>query len=400
MTPTTTTTPTTVDVAVIGAGIVGSTTAFFLARDTDLSVTLLEADAPACGASGGPGHRGVRANGRDPREIPLAAEAIGLWEQADELLGADSGYEQIGGLSLLEAGENTAKYESLQARATVQERAGVPTEILDQDAVRERLPGVSSAVQYAGWNPKDGIADHTHATRRFADAAVAHGARLETGARVERIEQTRTHAEVHLEDRRSVRARAVVVAANVGTKAIIEKSFGLTLPTWGENPQVAQVRLPEGVDFPHLVNHTSRPLSLKRAPGGLLTVTGGPTGLRDADGRGITNLASLSRSLEALAAVFPSFSVDTEVVSLDASRFDAYSADGVPIIDAVPGTGADGEGTVIFATGWTGHGFAIGPASGKNLARWVEAGERPGVFAPFAAARFGVHPESLGGRHG
>jgi sarcosine oxidase subunit beta len=403
------------DVAVIGAGIVGATTAFFLARH-GLDVVLIDADVPASGASGGPGHRGVRANGRDPRELPLAAEAITLWERADELLGAPSGYEQLGGLSLIEADDESDTVRALRGRAQVQRAFGVPTEIIDRDDVHARLPGLSGAVRAAGWNPRDGIADHTLATRTFADGAVAEGARLLTHTLVEQV-----HAEAHqvrlrlapapdggvgartagsvdaqagpfLSSEEVLTARQVVIAANTGTAGLLERSFGIELPLWDANPQVAQIRLPEGTDFPHLVNHTSRPLSLKRAGGGLLTVTGGPTGARDADGRGITDLASLGRSLDALSATCPGLTTGTEVVSLDASRFDSWSADGVPVVDAVPGT----QGHVLFAAGWSGHGFALGPASGKNLARWIVDRRRPEVFAPFTAARLGLIGDTAG----
>jgi sarcosine oxidase subunit beta len=403
------------DVAVIGAGIVGATTAFFLARHGQ-DVVLIDADVPASGASGGPGHRGVRANGRDPRELPLAAEAITLWERADELLGAPSGYDQLGGLSLIEADDQSDTVRALRGRAQVQRAFGVPTEIIDRDDVHARLPGLSGAVRAAGWNPRDGIADHTLATRTFADGAVAEGARLLTHTLVEQV-----HAEAHqvrlrlapapdggvgarttgsvdaqagpsLSSEEVLTAKEVVIAANTGTAGLLERSFGIELPVWDANPQVAQIRLPEGTDFPHLVNHTSRPLSLKRAGGGLLTVTGGPTGARDADGRGITDLASLGRSLDALSATFPGLTTGTEVVSLDASRFDSWSADGVPVVDAVPGT----QGHVLFAAGWSGHGFALGPASGKNLARWIVDRRRPEVFAPFTAARLGLIGDTAG----
>ena len=63
---------------VVGGGVMGVATAWELARQ-GASVTLVEAAEIACGASGGFGQRGVRANGRDLRELPLMAMAYEIW---------------------------------------------------------------------------------------------------------------------------------------------------------------------------------------------------------------------------------------------------------------------------------------------------------------------------------
>ena len=60
------------EVVIIGGGIYGASLAYQLAL-AGKTVTLLEAGEIACGASGGPGERGVRANGRDLRELPICA---------------------------------------------------------------------------------------------------------------------------------------------------------------------------------------------------------------------------------------------------------------------------------------------------------------------------------------
>ena len=68
---------------------------------------------------------------------------------------------------------------------------------------------------------------------------------------------------------------------------------------------------------------------------------------------------------------------------LDASRADSSAVDQIPIIDRVPG-----HDSVLYATGWSGHGFAIGPAVSEAVAEWLVSGQRPDVLAPFGVARF------------
>ena len=74
------------DYVIIGGGVYGCATAWHLAK-AGASVTVLERWTVASGASGGPGHRGVRANWRDRRELPLMREAYPVWDALHETLG-------------------------------------------------------------------------------------------------------------------------------------------------------------------------------------------------------------------------------------------------------------------------------------------------------------------------
>src|SRR4051812_530752 len=90
------------DFVVVGGGVYGAALAYELVV-RGASVALLEAGRLAERASGGPGKRGVRANGRNSRELPLAREALALWPTLSQELGADTGFEQLGGLMLVGA---------------------------------------------------------------------------------------------------------------------------------------------------------------------------------------------------------------------------------------------------------------------------------------------------------
>ena len=63
---------------VIGGGVFGTGVALEIAK-SGRGVRLLEKQKIASGASGGPGRRGVRANGRDVRELPLMKMAYDIW---------------------------------------------------------------------------------------------------------------------------------------------------------------------------------------------------------------------------------------------------------------------------------------------------------------------------------
>ena len=86
----------------IGAGVYGALIALALAR-RGRQVRILEARSIASGASGGPGRRGVRANGRDLRELALMTEAYRVWPRLNDTLDVGQCYERTGHLLLLES---------------------------------------------------------------------------------------------------------------------------------------------------------------------------------------------------------------------------------------------------------------------------------------------------------
>ena len=81
-------------------------------------------------------------------------------------------------------------------------------------------------------------------------------------------------------------------------------------------------------------------------------------------------------------AVYPCLE-GVAVAEAAADRPETLSVDGIPIIDQVPGTT-----NVFFATGWSGHGWAIAPAVCQLLATWIATRNRPALLQPFAYSRF------------
>ena len=78
---------------IVGGGVHGAATAWELAR-RGAEVRLIEARTVASAASGGPGRRGVRANMRDRRELPLMALSHERWPTLHEAIGGPVGFER------------------------------------------------------------------------------------------------------------------------------------------------------------------------------------------------------------------------------------------------------------------------------------------------------------------
>lgn len=370
---------------IIGGGVHGCAAAWYLAT-AGVEVELFEADTIASGASGGLGERGVRANGRDLRELPLMRAAYRYWPELAERLGAETGYRGIGGLTLIEQDLTGTKGGLLAARAhaDVQNQHGIPTEVLDAERVRELEPEVNDAVRGALYCPMDGVADHTATTRAFAAAAAKHGANLHERTPIERIEYAENRAvAVHTANgTRHEVGETLLLLNNTGVRGLLE-DLGVRLPVWWMLPQVIRV-MPNG-DSPvrHLVGHDHRTLSAKTLPDGQVMISGGWRGDWDATlGRGVTVPEQVEGNLRTASEVFPRLA-EARFETAEADTPESCGADQIPIIDTVPGAH-----NTMLGTGWTGHGFAIAPAVGAALAEWVSTGKRPSHLAPFALRRF------------
>ncbi|GAA1075011.1 NAD(P)/FAD-dependent oxidoreductase [Nocardiopsis composta] len=379
---------------IIGGGVHGCAAAWRLA-DAGEDVLLLEAGAIASGASGGFGRRGVRANRRDLRELPLMRAAYRIWPELDERLGAATGYERTGGMYLIEQ-ETTGTRGGLiaaQAHAEVQTRLGVPTEAIGRDRVLELEPAVSPAVRGALYCPLDGTADHTATTRAFAEAARKRGATLLEDREVTAVERAggRVTAVRTARGERFEVGTALLVLNNTGAPGLLRDGFGVDLPVWRILPQALQVAPAGGPPMAHLVGHDHRPLSVKPLPDGTVMVSGGWRGRWNAGlRRGETTEEAVRGNLRTAAEVYPDLA-GAELLHAAAGSPESCSADEIPIVDLVPGTG-----NAWVGTGWTGHGFAIAPAVAESLTAWARTGTRPDDLAPFSLARFGRIPHRAG----
>ncbi len=365
---------------IIGGGVYGAATAFWLAEQ-GREVVLLEHKKLGNGASAGPGRRGTRANGRDVRELPLVRLAHEMWPDLHERLGADPFFERLGHLLLIERQDDL---EPCRARALMQNRMGTATHILSAGEVREREPDVCEGVLAALYCPLDGVSDHTAVTDAFAAAARQRGAEIREGTRVSRIEISagRAGAVVTDQGERIDVGQALLVLANAGVQGLL--SGILELPIWNRAFQVMLLEPMDRMPLNHLIGHVSRTLALKEEAGNRIMISGGYPGIWDAETEtGAAIKASMDANLADAVAVYPCLEgIGVELA--DADHLESLSVDDIPVIDLVPGAE-----NAIYATAWCGHGWAIAPSATQMLAQWAMSGQRPPLLAPFSHERFG-----------
>ena len=373
------------DHVIVGGGIYGCAVAWELSRRGE-EVLLLEAETIASGASGGLGERGVRANGRDLRELPLMRLAYDIWLNLDSRIGGVTGYRRLGHLLLIEREQDLA---AAPAQVWLQNRQGIESHLLDARQLRQLEPHVSERVIGAIHCPKDGVADHTATTRAMAKAAESNGATIIEGARVTGMQRdgervTSVQATIRGESAEIPVGKQLILLSNAHVADFAREQLGVTLPVWRMFPQVMALSADIPSPMTHLIGHAHRTLSIKPLPDGRVMVSGGWRGrLNPRTGRGEPIAEQVEGNRLEAGAVYPALSrLAVDEVSTD--RAEMISVDGIPIIDFMPGAR-----NMLVGLGWSGHGWAIAPAVAELMAEWALSGEKPDLLEPFAYGRFG-----------
>lgn len=387
------------DVVVIGAGISGSAAAYYLARD-GLDVVLLDRFGPAAMASGWT-LAGVRQSGRHPAELPLAKAAVQIWATLADELDGPTEYRRGGNLR---CARTPAEAEVIRTLVAEQAATGLDITLLPSNAdVRAAAPAVGEAVLCASLCGTDGSADPSSTVLSFVRAAERLGVQTRWGERVLRLESADGAVCAVVTDKGRIPAGRVVIAAGIFGNELL-RPLGIEVPL--QVPMVTVLRsepLPATLD--QVIGVANADCAGRQEFNGRFRVT---SGLQDWHGR----LAEKPGEHGATPHVYPRADGIAEVVRLFGEVVPAFrtaqieeswaglldmTPDALPVIDTVPGIGG-----VTLAMGFSGHGFCLGPVTGRIVCRLVQ-GEAPGLpIEPFAIDRFqsrryGSEPVTLHG---
>ncbi len=367
-----------VDVAIIGGGVIGASIAYHV-RKLGADCALIDPDPfprepSATWASAG----GVRSQRRDPREWPLTVRAAERWPTLADELGADLGLVSGGHLHVV---DNQADTDALEARIAAERRSGIRVERVDAVQLRAMAPGIDPSARAAAYTPGDGQADPrlTGAALRGAVTelgATAHRtrARLVTarGGRVTGVETDDGH----------VGAAAVVAAAGSWTAALMD-NWGIGLPL---TMRIAQMILTEADDAALTPTMTweGKRLSLKQTPAGNYLIGGGWQGIHSPARHSYRlDPAAVRASLATARQAWPRLR-ELGVASVWCG-IESESPDGVPYLGSLADLGAPAG--LHAAVGFSGHGFQIAPAVGEAMAALVTGGDSGGLLDGLEPAR-------------
>ena len=174
------------DVIIIGSGVIGNATAYYLAKKGCSVIVLEKSDSIGNGGSSRNGG-GVRQSGRDKRELPLAMYGIkNIWPTLSEELGMDVEYYQEGNLRL---GKTDAHLKVLTGLTNSAVAGGLDVKMISGNEARDICPYLSEEVNGASWCPTDGHANPMLTTLAYYRKARQLGVRFITGEAVVEIKK-------------------------------------------------------------------------------------------------------------------------------------------------------------------------------------------------------------------
>lgn len=360
------------DVVIVGAGIVGCATAYNLAR-RGARVVVLEKEDVAQEASGR--NRGnVRLQLRNRLELPIALESVKLWEGADEELGMSTEYRTVGNL-LVTYHDNIA--QGFAAEVERHRTLGLDAHELSLAEIRQLVPGISSDIVRGFLTTQDGHVNPQKATWAFATAARRHGADVRTGIRVNelliengRIAGVRT-------DKGKISSPVVLNAAGVRAPELM-KPLGIELPITPAKHQILVTAKMPLVTRPYLRCAGPR-VSFGQTLDGTLLLGMGPAQSVGFD----TSLsrAHISNIMRETIRLVPTLA-SARVVRAWTGWFEMTPDDLAIIeqVESVPG--------LYVCAGFSGHGYALGPAIGRLMASLILDGKPTHPVDGFSVSRF------------
>ena len=361
------------DVVVIGAGIVGCATAYFLAK-RGVKVVICEANTVASGATG-LASGGIRTQFATRLETMMTLRTRQLWSAFEREHDIELGYHRIGYLTLA---SDDKVAEELARRLPMQREVGVDAVELDNKTLASMIPGINvSDLLLAIHTPDDGYGSPADVAAAILAQARSAGVRLRQGARVRRVSGSGPAGfTVHLETE-ELPCATVVNCGGLGAPEV-GASMGLTLPVSAYRQHQFLSEAVDGVDLRRLPNVLDPALDLYLRGEGL----GVLLGISDAAEAGRTDLSVTWSLLEPLGARLEHRWPQLLDVGIAQGWVGCYEV--TPDRRALIG----GEDGFFYAAGFSGHGFMHSFAAGETVAALV-SGEAPALdVSELSAHRF------------
>ncbi|WP_101297798.1 NAD(P)/FAD-dependent oxidoreductase [Halegenticoccus soli] len=370
-------------VVVVGGGIVGLASAYYLRR-RGVDVVVCEKGTVG-GGSTARSAGGIRAQFSTPVNVDLSLASAPVWERFEEEFGVDIAFRRTGYL-LLAREERTA--EAFRESVAMQRARGVPSELLTPEEATRRCPELrTDAFVAATYSPADGFADPYLALQGFAAAAREAGAEIRTKTPVNGVRRDDGRVVGVEAGGERIDAECVINAAGPWAARVADLA-GIDIPVSPRRRQalVVDPDRPVPEDAPLTIDLDAGSYFRPEREGA--AIVGGHFGdedpPQDPDGyRESIDLDWAATAVERAADCARYFGPDSRIRRGWAGLY-AVTPDHHPIIEeTVPG--------FVNAVGFSGHGFQHAPATGRIVAELAVEGEASTVdVEPLRSDRFGA----------
>ncbi|RLD00811.1 MAG: FAD-binding oxidoreductase [Chloroflexi bacterium] len=355
--------PKTADVIIIGGGVMGASTAYYLTERGIKNVLLLEMEESFGQGATGRCAGGVRYQFATEVNIKLSLESLPILDNFKDMFGQVVDYKHVGYLFLLTDPDSVKKF---QQNVNLQHSLGVNTEWLSGDEVRSRFPLMNLDDVIAATNhEKDGVVDPNGVVMGYINSSKRLGARALNNVEVLAIIAKSGHV-TGVKTNQGIISSPVVVNAAGPWAGVVGKMAGLSVPiqplrrqwlTTGPLPELPQ-------DFPFMIDF-SQSLYFHPEGEGLLTGMSNP-----AEKFGFDQNIDRDWELVHIQAAIDRFPLLSKAgLSSHLAGLYEVTPDAHPII-----SGTSVEGFYVVA-GFSGHGFMHGPAAGICMSEIIIDGK-------------------------
>lgn len=366
----------TADVVIIGGGIVGISTAFYLAKQGQKNIVLCERDLLAQ-ASTGLCVGGIRQQFSHSSNILLSQEVVRLFERFEDEFGVDIQFRQAGYIFLAQTQET---WDDVKKSVRIQKNYGVPVELLSPEEIKSRWNYLEvEDVKGGTFCPEDGYADPYLVAMAFAGAARKLGVHIreQTPVTAISIDQCRIQG---IQTSQGPISAPVIVNAAGAWGAEVARLAGINIPVQPYRRQVFATKAFDLIPRPvPMVIDLDRLFYFRGEDPNIIL------GMTDRDEAPSFNTRVDRGFLERVidAAVHRAPVLEKAEILRGWGGLYAITPDENPIIGSIP----ELEG-FFCAVGFSGHDFQHGPAVGRILGELICLGQTDFDLTPFAHDRF------------
>ncbi len=366
-----------IDVLIVGGGIMGCATAIELARKGK-SVTIFEKDIPGRHASGN-NSGGVRAQGRDLREIAFALESRRMWDHHSKTVGSDCGFFVSPRLRLA---ESDAEMEVLVKRQKTLNGLGYDHEVLvDREEVFRLSPNVAEHVVGGLACYSDGLANPMITSKAYAATAQREGVQILSGTRVVEAKTTASGFKVRTGSGKEYESEVLVNSTGAWAGRFSEM-LGDPLPVFATAPTMMVTDRVPGMMKGTSLGLTGRLLGLMAYQNGTIVVGGGYRSPLDLEKEKIwVDPMEMAKAARIMIEILPGLK--------DAQMMRCWTAFEGSLRDKVPVVGESKKVPGLFhVCGFSAHGFQLAPITGRLMSQII-LGQKPDLpLDDFRADRF------------
>ncbi len=359
------------DIVIIGGGIIGCSTAYFLAKK-GLKVLLLEKNTAIGLEASGRCACGVRQQGRTAA-LPLAMASVRLWLTLADELACDLEYDRIGNLRVA---LNPERHEFLEKELEWEHAQGLTeVRILTPAECRKLIPGLNDQTISGKICPTDGIANPMRVTPAFARAATRLGAEIRTNTLVTGFLRQGQAVCGVTTDSREIKAKIVINTAGPWAMKLNDMVGCYTPIQPGLSQLIITERQPKRIT--PFTSFAKIGYILQTKSGNIIIGIEGKPNDKFSKAVDYADIALKSRQIVDILPWMGDISFIRTFAGIT-----EYTPDDEPYIGEILGIPG-----FFTASGFNGQGFCVGPIVGKVMAELID-GEEPSVsLDPFKPDR-------------